>query len=145
MELSSPALQEDSLTAEPARKPKNTGGVGSLSLLQEFSGIPQARILEWVSQSVSSVTQSCPTLCDHMNHSTPGLPAHHQLLESTQTHVHQVSDAIQPSHPLPSPSPPALSLSQHQGSFLMSQLFASGSQNIGVSASTSVLPKNTQD
>ena len=54
----------------------------------------------------SSVTQSCPTLCDPMNRSTPGLPVHHQLPESTQTHVHRVSDAIQPSHPLSSPSPP---------------------------------------
>ena len=63
----------------------------------------------------SSVAQSCPTLCDPMNRSSPGLPVHHQLLESTQTHVHRVNDAIQPSHPLSSPSPPALSLSQHQG------------------------------
>ena len=62
----------------------------------------------------SSVAQSCPTLCDPMNCSMPGLPAHHQLPECTQTHVHQVSDAIQPSHPLSSPSPPALNLSQHQ-------------------------------
>ena len=54
-----------------------------------------------------SVTQSCPTLCDPMNHSTPGLPVHHQLPEFTQTRVHRVSDAIQPSHPLSSPSPPA--------------------------------------
>ena len=54
----------------------------------------------------SSVTQSCLTLCDPMNHSTPGLPVHHQLLEFTQTHVHGVGDAIQPSHPLLSPSPP---------------------------------------
>ena len=67
--------------------------------------------------SFSSVTQSCLTLCDPMNCSTPGLPVHHQLLESTQTHVHWVSDAIQPSHPLSSPSPPALNLSQHQGLF----------------------------
>ena len=66
---------------------------------------------------IRSVTQSCPTLCDPMNHSTPGLPVYHQLPESTQTHVHWVSDAIQPSHPLSSPSPPALSLSQHQGLF----------------------------
>ena len=64
-----------------------------------------------------SVAQSCPTLCDPMNHSTPGLPVHHQLLELTQTHVHQVDDAIQPSHPLSSPAPPALNLSQHQGLF----------------------------
>ena len=62
----------------------------------------------------SSVAQSCPTLCDPMNHSTPGLPVHHQLPEFTQTHVQQVSDAIQPSHPLSSPSPPAPNPSQHQ-------------------------------
>ena len=64
----------------------------------------------------SSVAQSCPTLCDPMNRSTPGLPVHHQLPEFTQTHVHQVDDAIQPSLPLLSPSP-ALNLSQHQGLF----------------------------
>ena len=68
-------------------------------------------------QSVRSVTQSCLTLCDSMNHSTPGLSVHHQLPEFTQLHVHRVSDAIQPSHPLSSPSPPALNLSQHQGLF----------------------------
>ena len=62
----------------------------------------------------SSVVQSCPTLCDPMNHSTPGLPVHHQLPEFTQTHVHRVSDAIQPSHPLSSPSPPAPNPSQHR-------------------------------
>ena len=65
----------------------------------------------------SLVAQLCPTLCDLMNCSTPGLPVHHQLPELTQTHVHRVSDAIQPSHPLSSPSLPALSLSQHQGIF----------------------------
>ena len=65
----------------------------------------------------SSVAQSCLTLCNPMNHSTPGLPVHHQLPESTQTHVHRVDDAIQPSHPLSSPSPPAINLSQHQGLF----------------------------
>ena len=64
--------------------------------------------------SVSSVAQSCPPLCDPMNHSTPGLPIHHQCLETTQTHVHWVGDAIQPSHPLSSPSSPALNPSQHQ-------------------------------
>ena len=63
----------------------------------------------------SSVQLSCPTLCDPMNRSTPGLPVHHQLLEVTQTHVHQVGDAIQQSHPLSSPSPPAPNPSQHQG------------------------------
>ena len=65
----------------------------------------------------SSVAQWCPTLCDPMNHSTPGLPVHHQLPEFTQTHVHWVSDAIQPSHPLSSPFPPAFNLSQYQGLF----------------------------
>ena len=65
----------------------------------------------------SSVTQSCPILCDPMNRSTPGLPVHHQLPESAQTYVHWVGDAIQPSHPLSSPSPPAFNLSQHQGLF----------------------------
>ena len=65
----------------------------------------------------SSVTQSCPTLCDPMNHSTPGLPVHHQLPEFTQTHVHRVSDATQPSHSLLSPSPPAPNPSRHQGLF----------------------------
>ena len=70
-----------------------------------------------ISQSVSSVAQSCPTLCNPMNRSTPGLPAHHQLPEFTQTHVHLVGDTIQPSHPLLSPSPPVLSPSQNQGLF----------------------------
>ena len=65
----------------------------------------------------SSVVQSCPTFCHPMNHSMPGLPVHHQLPESTQIHVHWVGDAIQPSHPLLSPSPPAINLSQHQGLF----------------------------
>ena len=64
-------------------------------------------------QSVSSVAQSCPTLCNLMNRSTPGLPVHHQLPEFTQTHVHGVGDAIQPSHPLSTPSPPTPNPSQH--------------------------------
>ena len=65
----------------------------------------------------SSVTQSCPTLCDPMNHSMPGLPVHHQLLEFTQTHVHRVGDAIQPSHSLSFPFPPAPNPSQHESLF----------------------------
>ena len=108
--------------------------------------------ISYYSVQFSSVAQSCPTLCDPINHSTPGLPVHHQLPESTQTHVHRVSDAIQPSHPLLSPCPPAFNLSQHQGlfffffsgSFQMSQLSASGGQSIGVSPSTSVPPMNTR-
>ena len=70
-----------------------------------------------ISQSVRSVAQSCPNLCDPMNCSIPGLPVHHQLPEFTQTHVHQVSDAIQPSHPQSSPFPPALNSSKHQSLF----------------------------
>ena len=80
-----------------------------------------------------------------MNCSMPGLPVHHQLLEITQTLVHRVSEAIQPSHPLLSPSPPAPQSLPASGSFPMSQLFSWGGQSIGVSASTSVFPMNTQD
>ena len=72
---------------------------------------------EFSSVQFSSVTQSCLTLCDPMNRSKPGLPVHHQLPEVTQTHVHWVSDAIQPSHPLSSPSPPAPNPSQHHSLF----------------------------
>ena len=72
--------------------------------------------LQWNIQ-FNSVAQSCPTVCDPMNCSTPGLPVHHQLPESTQTHAHRVGDAIQPSHPLSSPSIPAPNPSQHQGLF----------------------------
>ena len=70
-----------------------------------------------IGYQIRSVAQSCPTLCDPMNRSTPGLPAHHKLPEFTQTHVHRLSDAIQPSHPLSSPSPPAPNPSQHQSLF----------------------------
>ena len=69
------------------------------------------------SDQIRSVAQSCPTLFDPMNHSMPGLPVHHQLLEFTQTNVRRVSDAIQLSHPLSSPSPPAPNPSQHQSLF----------------------------
>ena len=91
----------------------------------------------------SSVAQSCPTFCNPMDCSTPGFPVHHQFLELAQSHVHWVHDAIQPYHPLSSPSPPAFNLSQHQS--LLSQFFESGGQSIGVSALTSVLPMNIQD
>ena len=93
----------------------------------------------------NSVTQSCPTLCNPMDCRTLGLPVHPQLPELTQTHVYRVGDMIQPSHPLSSPSPLAFNLSQHQGSFQMSQFFASGGQSIGASASALVLPMNIQD
>ena len=74
-------------------------------------------LVTFSSVQFSSVTQSCPALYNHMNCSTPGLPVHHQLPEFTQTHVHRVGDAIQPSHPLSSPSPPAPNPSQHQSLF----------------------------
>ena len=92
----------------------------------------------------SSVVQSYPTLCKPMNCSMPGLPVHHQIPEFTQIHVHWVGDAIQPSYPLLSPSPPALNPSQHQ-SFPMSQLLTWGGQSIGVSALATVFSMNTQD
>ena len=85
----------------PRQSPSDLGGKAS------WAKCPQIR----------SVAQSCPTLCDPMNRSMPGLPVHHQLPEFTQIHVHRVSDAIQPSHPLLSPSPPAPNPSQHQSLF----------------------------
>ena len=91
----------------------------------------------------SSVTQLCPILCNPMDCRTPGFPVHHQLLELIQTHVHQVSDAIPPSHLLLSSSP--LQSFPASGSFPVSQFFTSGRQSIGVSASASVLPMNIQD
>ena len=92
----------------------------------------------------SSVTQSCPTLCDPMDCSTPDFPIHHQLPELAQTHVHWVSDAIQTSHPLhPLLLPPSIFPSIRV--FSNKSVFASGSQSIGVSASASILPMNIQD
>ena len=111
----------------PWNSPGQNTGAGSLSLLQGISpthGLkPRSPTLQAdslptePSDQIRSVAQSCPTLCDPMNPSTSGLPVHHQLPEFTQTHVHRVSDAIQPSHPLSSPSPPAPNPSQHQGLF----------------------------
>ena len=91
----------------------------------------------------SSVAQSCSTLCDPMNCNMPGIPLHHQLLEPTQTHVHWVSDAIQPSHSLLSPSPPAFFPSIRV--FSNNSVLRISGQSIGVSASASVLPMNIQD
>ena len=82
-----------------------------MNLATAFSSV------QFSSVQLSSVAQSCPTLCDPMNRSMPGLPVHHHLPEFTQTEVHRVSDAIQPSHPLSSPSPPAPNPSQHQSLF----------------------------
>ena len=92
----------------------------------------------------SSVTQSCPTICDPMNRSTPGLPVHHQFLEFTQTYVHQVGDAIQPSHPLSSPFPPAPNPSQHQSLFQ----WVNSSHEVAKVLEFQpqhILPMNTQD
>ena len=95
-------------------------------------------------QSITSVQSFIHVwLWNSMGCSMPGYPVHHQLLELTQTHIHQVSDDIQPSHPLSSHSPPAFNLSQYQG-LLISQVFVSGGQIIGASASASVLPINIQ-
>ena len=132
IEPRSPTLQVDSVPSEPPEKPKKTG-VGSLSLLQ---GIFLTQELNWgllhctwilyqlsyqgspYQYQFSSVQSlSRVPLCDPMNRSTPSLPVHHQLPEFTQTHIHRVGDAIQPSHPLLSPSPPAPNPSQHQSLF----------------------------
>ena len=101
--------QEAGLTARP-------------SLEAETRGCGAGLLAEGTVGQFRSIAQLCPTPCDPMNRSTPGLPVHHQLLELTQTHVHQVGDAIQPSHPLSSPSPPAPNPSQHQSFFNESTL-----------------------
>ena len=103
------------------------------------------RFISLCSQFVqfSSVLQSCWSLCNAMDSNMPCFPMHHQFLELTQAHVHWVGDAIPPSHPLSSPSPPAFNLSQHHG--LFQGVSSSGSQSIRVSTSTSVLPMNIQD
>ena len=88
-----------------------------LKLNMQKTKIMASSPIQFSSVQFSSVAQSCPTLFDPMNCSTPGLPVHHQLPEFTQTHVHRVSDAIQPSHPLSSPFPPAPNPSQHQSLF----------------------------
>ena len=92
----------------------------------------------------SSVPQSCPTLCNPVDWSTPGFPVYHQLPEPTQTHVHRISDAIQPSHPVV-PISSHLQSFPALGSFPISRFFPSGGQSIGSSASASVLPVNIQD
>ena len=100
---------------------QSSPGSGSFQMSQLFTSGGQS-IGVSASVQFSSVPQLCLTLCDRMNRSMPGLPVHHQLREFTQTHIHRVSEAIQPSHPLLSPSPPDPNPSQHR-SFPMSQLF----------------------
>ena len=110
-----------------------------------FISVDWTHILHPLSVQFSSVIQLCQTLCDPMDCSTSGFPVYHQLPEFTQTPVHRVSDAIQPSHPLSSPSPPTFSLSQHQHLFQWVSSLHQIDQSIGASASVSVLPMNLQD
>ena len=100
---------------------------------------------EFGGESVHAVTQSCLTVCDRMDCSTPGLPVHHQLSELAQTRVHQGGDGIQPSHPMYAPFSSCPQSLQASGSFPMSQFFTSGGQSIGALASASVLSMNIQD
>ena len=124
--------------------------VSSLSISVDFAKILPCH-LNWLSNCTMqriiyfSSVQSCLILCNPMDCGITGLPVHHQLLEFTQTRVHRVSDAIQPSHPLLSTFSSCLQSLPASGSFQMSQLLASGGQSIGVSASASVLPMNIQD
>ena len=113
--------------------------LGTCQLVPQWD--PATHLLEGLGKkNCCSVPQLCLTLCDPMDCSTPGFPVLHHLPELAQTHVHRVSDAIQPPHPLLSPSPPAFSFSQHEG-----QLFPSGGRSIGASASASILPMNIQN
>ena len=127
---------------------QSRGSQKSWTWLSNWAGTHITDTQNWMcstSVQFSSVAQSCPTLCNPINRSTPGFPVHHQLPEFTQTYVHQVDDAFQPSHPLSSPSP-APNPSQHQGLFQwVSSLHEVAKKSIGVSASASVLPMNTQD
>ena len=101
----------------PCKDSKKTSTLKPRRVVSEETSSADHGLLASGSVQFSSVAQSCPTLCDPMNRSTPGLPVHHQLPEFTQIHVHRVIDAIQPSHPLSSPSPPAPNPSQHQSLF----------------------------
>ena len=105
------SLEKNYLMQQKFLTPVNTGAI------YETKKMSKVESIFYISVQFSSVAQSCLTLCDPMNCSMPGLPVHHQLPEFTHTHVHQVSDTIQPSHPLSSPSPPAPNPSQHQGLF----------------------------
>ena len=130
--LASPVLAGGFFTTEPPFGDNlfNSSEPQSLNFKKGWFPTSQSRckdqkrpsVWKWPTEPISSVqfssvAQSCPALCDPMNRSTPGLPVHHQLPEFTQTHVHRVSDAIQPSHPLLSPLPPASNPSQHQSLF----------------------------
>ena len=140
--------QSTGVSASTSVLPKNTQGWSPLgrsnqSILKVTVSTTIQSYILWV--QFSSVTQLCLTPCDPLDCSTPGLPVHHELLELAQTHVYWVGDAIQPSHPLLSPSPPAFNLSQHQGLFKWVSSYQRTGQSIEVSASASVLPVNIQD
>ena len=143
----SPAMQETQGTQECPGE-----GNGNHSTILSWESNGQRSVAgdgPWGHKKLSSVqftsvTQSCPTLCDPLIRSTSGLPVHHQLLESTKTHVHWIGDAIQPSHPLFIPFSSHLQSYPATRSFPKSQLFAWGGQSIGLSTSTSVLQVNTQ-
>ena len=130
--------------------PGNTGNTDSIPGSRISSGgkFPGQRSL--VGYSLSSVAQSCLTLCDPKDCSMPGFPVHHQLLELTQTHVHWVGDATQPSHPLSSPLPPAFSLSQYQGLFQWVNsshqgYSLQGRKETDTTEYARAIPKNTED
>ena len=142
MEMKTSFLEVDYLTLYTCLKLEILVRVWYLtSVFWNWECLPHNRYLDCC---YCSVTQSCLTLCNPMDCSTPGFPVLHCLPELAQTHVHWVSDAIQPSYPLSSPSPPAFHLSQQRGLF---QWVSSSHQywSIGVSVSTSVLPLNIQD
>ena len=120
-----------------------------LSLIFKELKITHVLFFGWLLKFIKILSSVQPlsliTLCNPMDCCTPGFPAHHQLPELAQTHIHWVSDAIQPSHPLSSTSPPDFNLSQHQGLFPMSRLFTSGGPSFRASASASVLSVNIHD
>ena len=93
------------------------GGLHAIGVAKSLTWLKQLSIHRELGEFQSSSVQLCPTLCHPMDCSTPGFPVHHQLPELAQTHIHWIGDAIQPSHPLSSPSPPAFNLSQHKGLF----------------------------
>ena len=111
-------LEWDAMHTSRGIFPTQGLNLGLLHLLHwQLGSLPLAPPRKPIFFYKRSIAQSCPTLCNPMNRSTPGLPVHHQLPEFTETHIHRVSDAIQPSHPLPSPSPSAPNPSQHQSLF----------------------------
>ena len=110
-----------------------------------YTAVIRQNIVSQLSVQFSSVTQLCPTFCNPMNCRTPGFSVHHQLPELTQTHVHRVGDAIQPFHPLSSPSRPTFNFSQHQGLFQYVISSHQVAKVLEVSASPSVLPVNLLD